>query len=221
MGGYGAVVSRRRSYEGRTRAGYDAVAETYAAQFADELAGKPLDRALLAALAEQAPPGPAADLGCGPGQAAVHLRGHGRPVVAMDLAPGMGLAARRRAPGLPFAAGSLLALPLQDASVAAITCLYAVIHLEPGDLPTALGEMRRVLLPGGLVLLSFHVGEEVRHVDEWFGADVDLDFRFLRPAVVTSALEGANLDVRAVVERAAYAEEVQTRRCYLLAGRPE
>jgi hypothetical protein len=45
-----------------TRASYDAVAETYATLFGDELAGKPLDRALLAALAETVT-GPVAERG--------------------------------------------------------------------------------------------------------------------------------------------------------------
>ena len=46
------------------REGYDAVAEEYAAGFRYELTRKPLDRALLACLAEQAGDGlPVADLG--------------------------------------------------------------------------------------------------------------------------------------------------------------
>ena len=50
------------------RRSYDAVAAQYAASFRGELAGKPLDRALLALLAEQAADGaPVADAGCGPG----------------------------------------------------------------------------------------------------------------------------------------------------------
>jgi hypothetical protein len=36
----------------QTRASYDAVAEAYATAFSDELAGKPLDRALLDGFAE-------------------------------------------------------------------------------------------------------------------------------------------------------------------------
>jgi hypothetical protein len=40
-----------------TRRSYDAVAGAYADGLRDELAGKPLDRALLTALLEQAPPG--------------------------------------------------------------------------------------------------------------------------------------------------------------------
>ena len=54
-----------------TQAGYDAVAEEYAARFFDELAAKPLDRALLDCLVELTRGlGVIADMGCGPGQIA-------------------------------------------------------------------------------------------------------------------------------------------------------
>jgi len=57
-----------------TRRSYDAVAEKYAASFRDELAYKPLDRALLTCLIEQAgQDGPIADLGCGPGHVSAWL----------------------------------------------------------------------------------------------------------------------------------------------------
>ena len=61
-----------------TQAGYDAVAEEYAERFFDELAAKPLDRALLDCLAELTRGlGVVADIGCGPGQIARYLADHG------------------------------------------------------------------------------------------------------------------------------------------------
>lgn len=55
-----------------TRASYDRVAEEYAARIAGELAGKPLDRALLVCLVEQVVGlGDIADIGCGPGQSSL------------------------------------------------------------------------------------------------------------------------------------------------------
>jgi hypothetical protein len=51
-----------------TRAAYDTVAVDYAELLRDELAAKPVDRALLALFAELVRGGgPVADLGCGPG----------------------------------------------------------------------------------------------------------------------------------------------------------
>ena len=72
------------------RKSYDSVAEEYATGFRDELAGKPLDRALLASLAEQVGDGaPIADLGCGPGHTAAWLADQGVAPVGIDLSPAM------------------------------------------------------------------------------------------------------------------------------------
>ena len=65
-----------------TRATYDRVAVDYAAHIGGELAGKPLDRALLACFAEQVDGmGTVVDMGCGPGHVAVYLHGLGVPMI--------------------------------------------------------------------------------------------------------------------------------------------
>jgi len=79
-------------------------------------------------------------------------------------------------------------------------------------------ELRRVLAPTGLLLISFHVGEEIVHVDELFGAPVNLDFRSHDPADVVAALHAAPFAVIEQVEREPYeGVEYPSRRCYLLA----
>jgi hypothetical protein len=78
-----------------------------------------------------------------------------------------------------------------------------------------------VLRPGGVALISIHVGDEVRHLDEWHGEPVDLDFRFLRPDALGRLLAGTGLRVEATLEREPIADvEAQTRRAYVLARRP-
>ena len=57
------------------RAAYDAIARAYHDQLGEELAGKPLDRALLEAFAELAGAGMIADVGCGPGHVTRFLAG--------------------------------------------------------------------------------------------------------------------------------------------------
>ncbi len=204
-----------------TRRSYDTVAGAYAGRLRDELDGKPLDRAVLAALLEQRPAGtPVADLGCGPGHVTGWLAARGATAVGVDLSPGMIEVARREQPGAEFRVGDLLSLPAADGEFGAVIAFYSVIHLSPGELPAALAELYRVLRPGGLALLAFHAGTEVRHVTDWLGHDVDVDFRFYEPADVAAALEGAGFTVQARLERAAYPAEVDTRRAYLLAARP-
>jgi len=202
------------------RRSYDAVAEVYAAGFHDELAGKPLDRALLACLAEQAEHGaPIADLGCGPGHVAAWLADWGVAAVGIDLSPAMIAVGRREYPKVEFRVGDLLALRAADGEFGAAIAFYSIIHLEPGELPRAFEEIRRVLRPGGLFLVAFHIGAEVRHLDEWWGHAVDVDFRFFQPPEIAGAIERAGFQIEMRLERVSYPGEVETRRAYLLARR--
>ncbi|AUH45056.1 class I SAM-dependent methyltransferase [Streptomyces sp. CMB-StM0423] len=206
----------------RTRTSYDTVAETYLGTVGGELAHKPLDRALLAALLEQAGDGaPVADLGCGPGHVTGWLAAHGARAVGIDLSPGMVALARREHPAAEFREGDLLRLPAGDGEFGAAVALYSVIHLEPDELAPAFAEARRVLRPGGRLLVSFHVGTEVRHLDDWWGHPVDVDFRFLEPAAVAALLGAAGFEAEATLERAHYPQEPETTRAYILARRPE
>jgi ubiquinone/menaquinone biosynthesis C-methylase UbiE len=202
------------------RRSYDAVAEEYATRLHAELDKKPLDKALLAALLEQTEPGTTiADLGCGPGHVAAWLAGKGARTVGIDLSPGMVAVGGSRFPHVEFREGNLLELPAKDGEFGAAVAFYTILHLAPGELQRAFAEMERVLRPSGLLLLSFHVGEEVRHVDDWWGHQVDVDFRFLYPADIAGLLETAGFTVEMSLERTHYDHEVETRRAYLLARR--
>lgn len=202
------------------RQSYDAVAEEYAAGFRGELTGKPLDRALLACLAEQTErSAPIADLGCGPGHVAAWLAARGVTAVGIDLSPGMIAVGRREYPDVEFRVGDFLELPAADGEFGAAVAFYSIIHLQTGELSRALGEMHRVLQPGGLCLVSFHIGSEVRHLAEWWGHAVDVDFWFFEPAAIAEALERAGFTLQMRLERVSYPGEVETRRAYLLARR--
>lgn len=203
---------------GRLRRTYDTVAEEYRDRLWGELEHKPLDRALLAALAEQTADGaPVADLGCGPGHVTAWLTGRGVRSVGVDLSPGMVALARRACPEAEFREGDLLRLPAADGEFGAAVALYSVIHLPSGELRPAFGETRRVLRPSGRLLVAFHVGTETRRLTQWWGHEVDVDFHFHDPGTVARALTGAGFEVEARLERAPYPQEAQTRRCYVLA----
>jgi ubiquinone/menaquinone biosynthesis C-methylase UbiE len=200
---------------------YDQVAAAYADRFGHELDHKPVDRALLAMLAEEAIARqlPIADLGAGPGHVAAWLAARGARAIAVDLAPEM--AAQARARGVEAHAADLRRLPLADASLGAAAMLYAIVHLDAADLPAVFAEARRVLAPGARLLVSFHVGAETVQLTEFLGAAVTLDFRFFPSDVVVAAIETAGLVIDARLERAPHsAVEHPSTRGYVLARRP-
>jgi SAM-dependent methyltransferase len=201
------------------RDSYDSAADAYAENLATELDHKPLDRHLLNRFAEEARGrGLVADLGCGPGHVARYLQEQGVTVVGIDLSPGMVRVATGLHPGIEFRIGDMNRLDLPDASLAGIVAFYSIVHFGPAELGTVFQEIRRVLIPGGLALISFHMGDEVVHVDDLYGSPVSLDFRFHIPRVVIEALRCAQLAVIEHVEREPYeGAEYPSRRCYLLA----
>ena len=198
---------------------YDRVAEPYAARIFDELSGKPLDRWLLDRLAESAGGiGPICDLGCGPGQVACYLHERGAEVCGVDLSAGMVEQARRLTPGIPFLQGDMLALDVADATWGGIAAFYSLIHVPRPELEQAIGEMYRVLRPGGLALLAFHVGEETTHLEDWFGKSVSVDFFFFRPNEIKERLLAAGFVIEDAIEREPYPDvEHPSRRAYLYA----
>lgn len=205
-----------------TAASYDRVADAYAAQFFGELDHKPLDRALLDVFADEVRAiGPVADIGCGPGQIARYLTDHGADAMGIDLSPEMVARARQLSPAIPFSVGSMLALDLPDAALGGITAFYSIIHIPPAQVPRALSEFYRVLRPGGLLLLAFHVGDELRHLDEFLGASVSLDFQFYQPDTLARELESAGFAVAMRMVRAPYIpHEHPSQRGYLLVRKP-
>ena len=200
------------------RLSYDVVAEDYGANIAGELSYKPLDRGLLVALVEQSERGwPIADIGCGPGHVASFLASHGATAVGIDLSPEMIALARRSEAGVEFREGDMVALPATDGEFASAVALYSIIHLQAFELNRVFSEVHRTLRSRGLFLVSFHVGSEVVHRSEWWGHEVDIDFRFYEKEPVIEALVGAGFNIEASLERSSYPEEVQTRRAYVLA----
>jgi SAM-dependent methyltransferase len=198
---------------------YDSAAKAYAEHLASELDQKPLDRHLLNRFAEETRgQGLVADLGCGPGHVAKYLHDQGVTVIGIDISSEMIRCAASLNPGLEFRVGDMRELSLPTASLVGLVAFYSIVHFDSAELDGIVVQLRRVLASGGLALLSFHMGDQVVHLDDLFGAPVNLDFRFHAPHTVIEALRAAHFAVIERVEREPYeGAEYPSRRCYLLA----
>jgi SAM-dependent methyltransferase len=217
------ISTMREQKTNEVQAAYDRLAAEYSSHLYDELQHKPLDRRLLDRFAQQVKDiGPVCDLGCGPGQVARYLQERGVSVSGLDLSSGMIQEARRLNPSIDFFEGDMFALPVENEAWAGIAASYAIVNFPPADLPVVLREMHRALRPGGCLLMSFHIGEEIVHVDHLWGCPADLDFYFFSTGQVTRDLLASGFEIDDVIERDPYAPEIeyQSRRAYIFASRP-
>jgi ArsR family transcriptional regulator len=136
-----------------------------------------------------------ADLGCGAGELASQLASHVKAVIGVDNSAEMLKTAKKRANGTPnldLRRGDLTALPLQDAEVDAALMILSLSYIAQPQ--AALGEMARVLKPGGraiVVDLLPHDRDDFRRQlgQKWPGFD---------PAALRQTLVDAGLDRPAV-----------------------
>ena len=199
---------------------YDVVAADYAEHIYDELSGKPLDRLLLDQFARRVT-GLVCDMGCGPGQIGRYLRDLGVNVIGSDFSHGMLNQARRLNTDIAFVQSDMRALGLADGSLGGIAAFYAIVNIPRHDIAQLLREFQRVLRPDGVLLLSFHIGNHVNHMDDWWDHAVTMDFIFFQPEEIADALRAAGFVIDDVVMRWPYPEvEHPSQRAYLIACRP-
>ncbi len=202
------------------RESYDRLADEYARRIFNELQHKPLDRELLDRFAAKvAGSGEVCDIGCGPGQVARYLRDAGATVFGLDLSPRMLEQARQLNPDISFREANMMSLDLPDHALAGITAFYAIVNIPNALLPSVFREMQRVLQPGGLLLLAFHIGDEVLHENELWGRPISMDFFLFQPSAIRDYVEAAGFAIEEIIERGPYAPEVeyQSRRAYIFA----
>lgn len=139
------------------------------------------------------------DLGCGAGYLAEYLASKGARVIAVDHAPGMLAAARKRLPkSVEVRAGELEHLPLANAEVDAAFANLVWHHLADGR--AAAREVARVLKPGGRIVVT----DLLPHTEEWMREEMG-DLRLgLKADEVMAVLEAAgfnDLSTRALDDR--------------------
>jgi ubiquinone/menaquinone biosynthesis C-methylase UbiE len=111
------------------------------------------------------------DLGCGMGTFAIECARRGAHALGVDMMPealraARAVAAREGVTTARFVQGDVARLPIRDASIDVALAADLTEHLDDGTLDAALAEARRVLRPGGTLVLytpeAAHLFERLR-----------------------------------------------------------
>ena len=111
------------------------------------------------------------------------------------------------------------ALPEPSERWAGMVAFYSVIHVPRDRVVATLRGFRRVLRPQGLLLVAFHVGADVIHLDQWWGHRVSVDFTLYGSQEMEGYLAAVGFEVEQSTDCEPYAPEVehQGRRGYIVA----
>ncbi|NNL43272.1 MAG: class I SAM-dependent methyltransferase [Desulfobacterales bacterium] len=201
---------------------YDAVAKEYTETFSGEHEKKPQDQEILHRFSQQiGGRKPVWDFGCGPGQTTKYLKDLGVEIYGMDLSESILGRARMAHPEIHFRKGNILGLEFENDSIAGIVAFYAMVHFTKVQVRKAFREIFRVLQPGGVFLSTYHIGEEIIHVEEFLGRKVDIDFMFYTTDFISSSLSTCGFEKIESIEREPYpGVEYASRRAYVFAKKP-
>ena len=187
-------------------------------------AGLPFETWLLDRVLAHAAGQPVVEVGSGPGHVTAYLADGGADATGIDLSPAMVTEARRRFPGRTLrgrrpAAAEPSRHELRVGGRARRGTRSST--WRPPSCPTRSRPWSRPLAPGGWLVLGMHAGAEVRHLDEWFGHEVDLDFVLHEPAFVVGVVEAAGLvDVEWYLRGPLTARGETTQRLYVVGRKP-
>jgi ubiquinone/menaquinone biosynthesis C-methylase UbiE len=190
------------------RAVYDIAAPRYVQFVGTEISSAtegPIDQSLLVAFVElikRQTIDRVADVGCGPGRAAAFMAERGLDVVGVDVSEAMLAVARNAHPHIKFEEGRLDALPFETGVLAGAVCWYSIIYTPLDRLAEAFGELARVLIPGGYLLLAFQAEDEPVHRTD--AHDTDRPLTSYRHSVqeVAGCLVDIGFNIYATVLRA-------------------
>ena len=196
---------------------YNKTANEYADKFLNELDRKHFDQIILRAFCEENKhKGKLVDFGAGPGQTTQFIFDNGfKNVLGTDLSTEMVKVAKQNNPKINFEQADLLHLKYKDNSFGSAIAFYAIVHFDYEQVKIALTEVKRVLIQNGDFLFSFHIGNEIIHLERFLDKEVNIKFQFFTIEKIKYLIEELGLEIIDLITRQPYIDEHQTERAYI------
>ncbi|MBI4134513.1 MAG: class I SAM-dependent methyltransferase [Candidatus Sungbacteria bacterium] len=173
---------------------YDRIAEDYSRDHAKDTWGYDFIKESLSSLPRSAR---VLDIGCGPGNECGYLKALGYAPVGVDFSEAMIRIARLRHPTVPFQVTDITELASLPGSFEAAIARSSLLHLKKPQVPAALKEIVRLLMPGGVFYCAVKEGEDEKEVTESdYGYPYTRFFSYFMPEELLALLETAGLHIK-------------------------
>lgn len=202
----------------KTRNAYNLAAEKYHELFQDELEKKEFDRQILDEFSGYfGKDSILCDAGCGPsGHIAGYIFNKGIDIIGIDISEKCVEIANRVNPLIKFERGDISRLGYDDNYFDGIISCYSIIYTPKKFIPGILNEFKRILKPGGYLLLVVKEGSEEGFQNELIGIETEIYFTLFNEYEIFKYAFECGFDIEKFIVRKPYEFEIKNDRIYLI-----
>jgi ubiquinone/menaquinone biosynthesis C-methylase UbiE len=199
-----------------TQQAYNLAAQKYHDLFHNEMNEKEYDRKLLDSLAAKfTNDSLICDAGCGPsGHIGRCLFEKGIKVVGVDISEKCVELARLNNPGMKFECADISSMPFDDNSFNGLISYYSIINTPKIYVSRIFAEFRRVLKPGGYLLVAVKAGFAEGYIDDLLGIKIKIYSALFTQEEIVGYFKEAGFALEFIDKRNPYDFEISNERIF-------
>ncbi|MFC7059324.1 class I SAM-dependent methyltransferase [Halovenus salina] len=177
------------------REAYDEIADHYYAEYTEEVSDDPASEPVERFCERLDPADRLLSAGCGAGD--TPLAAGGETAVGLDFSREQ-LSLARTDHDAMLVQGEMTGLPFADDTFDAVAALYSLIHIPLGDHHSTLAEFRRVLRPGGALLVTEGSSEWEGSNPDWLDSGTEMQWSIAGREATAEALHSVGFEIAGV-----------------------
>lgn len=202
-----------------TKQAYNLAAKKYHDLFKEEMNEKEYDRNILDEFAGYFKHGDTiVDTGCGPsGHIGKYLFDKGLDVIGIDISEKCVENAINHNSKMKFKQMDFCKMEFTDNSFKGIISFYSIIHIPKKYVSQVFKEFKRILKPGGRLILTVKKGNDENFLNDLLGYKAKIYYSYFNENEIKSYLGSNGFKIISIETRSPYPNEISVERIYAVA----